>query len=93
MSILRREVLYHQVNGNIRFLDWALTTTTLGAMAEPFCVSARHSVQTPNINFDANDIMARIDGIRQVDHGQDKLALSGGDHALNGGPLMPLTGP
>lgn len=93
MSILKRELYYDKRDGIIRFWDWAIATTTLGAMAEPFCISLRHSVGTPSINIDFSDELARIDELHYAPHDKEKLVLSGGLHELNGGILMPRVGP
>lgn len=92
MSILNRTVFYDTSGGLVRFLDWAQVTTTLGSMAEPFEINSRHGdVDIPN--FDLSDEVNRIDNLLQIDVHQAALRLSGGDHALIGGTLMPRVGP
>lgn len=86
MSILKRAVLYDTfTDGVVRFADWALVTTTLGTMAEPFMPNDRHAMDVDIIDFDALDEISRIDELRQVPLDVQMLALSGGDVQLNGG--------
>jgi len=92
MSIAKRTVFYDTAGGVARWWDWALVTTTLGVMAEPFMVGARH---TPDRNFEAidwSDEVNRVDNIVQADIDQSLLMLSGGDHQLHGGYMDPRTG-
>ena len=94
MSILKREIYCDQVNGVIRFWDWAIVTTTIGAMIEPFSINPYHTLDSQPVAVDRNDIMRRIDAIHLADHGTDKLVLSGGGSAgINGGNLIFRTGP
>lgn len=92
MSILNRVAFYDKTGGVVRMWDWALCTTTLGAMAEPFCINNRHTPSSDLIAFDPTDQIARVDDIINMDIGKEKLVLSGGDHQLNGGTLMPRSG-
>ena len=92
MSILKREIIYDNTGGFVRFADWALVTTTLGVMAEPFLPNDRHITSAPFDEFDPTDEMARIDSIRCVPQDRHPHYFSGGDHALNGGPLHPRNG-
>jgi hypothetical protein len=95
MSILKRTVFYEQVDGIIRFWDWALTTTTLGTMAEPFVPNDRHSIDYDFIQYDATDECVRIDEIRGAPLDQQVPILGGGQFAdgtwimLNGGHQLP----
>ena len=91
MSILKREIFYDDAGGFVRFADWASVTTTLGAMAEPFLPNDRHLPGAFG-QFDPTDEIARIDSIRVVDADVQPRALSGGDHALNGGVQLPRDG-
>ena len=91
MSILKREALYGVTNGLARFSDWALVTTTLGAMAEPFTPNRRHDFNNYQ-DFDATDEIARIDCIRAIDMDREPHYLSGGVDALIGGHQMPRVG-
>jgi hypothetical protein len=88
MSILKREVFYDNTGGIARFWDWSLTTTTLGTMAEPFNPNDRLRVDGVS-EFDPTDEIARIDCIRAASVDTQPQVLSGGVHALNGGPLNP----
>lgn len=92
MSILKREVFYDNTGGYVRFWDWALTTTTLGTMAEPFLPNDRHVANAPFDEFDPTDPITRIDGIRAYTVDKQLLALSGGQHQLHGGYLHPRDG-
>lgn len=87
-SILKREVFYDDTGGFCRFWDWALTTTTLGAMAEPFNPNDRFRIDGVT-EFDPTDDMARIDSVRVQSVDIQPQVLSGGVYALNGGPLNP----
>lgn len=88
MSILKREVFYDNTGGIARFWDWAITTTTLGTMAEPFLPNDRLMINGVS-EFDPTDMMNRIDDIRASSIDTQAQVLSGGTHALNGGPLNP----
>lgn len=92
MSILKRTVLYDNTDGIVRFWDWALVTTTLGTMAEPFVANARHLLQQDFAQFDPTDEIARIDDMRESSIDISLLALSGGDGVLNGGAQLPRDG-
>lgn len=93
MSIQRRTIFYDIVAGTVRFNDWAMTTTTLGAMAEPFLAEQRHQLHSDFGNYDFSDEACRVDDIRQLDSNKAMLALSGGDHQLHGGVMLPRVGP
>jgi hypothetical protein len=92
MSILKREVFYDDTGGYIRFWDWALVTTTLGTMAEPFSPNERRLVGEDIGQYDPTDAMSRMDSIRASSIDTQLLTLSGGRHQLHGGALMPRTG-
>jgi hypothetical protein len=91
MSIKKREVFYDNTGGYVRFWDWALVTTTLGVMAEPFLPNDRHQFG-PFDQFDPTDEIARIDDIRASSIDTQLQALSGGVHAINGGAQLPRDG-
>lgn len=92
MSIQKRTVLYEKTKSGVyRFSDWALSTTPLGVCAEPFSVNLKKSPGGIN-NFDATDEMSRVDEMQNIDLDREKFILSGGEHALHGGALMPRTG-
>jgi hypothetical protein len=74
--------------------DWAITTTELGVMAEPFIPFQRIS---PNFSFvsanDPTDQISRIDDIMSVPIGKERSILAfGGETNLHGGALAPRTG-
>jgi hypothetical protein len=91
MSIQKRSVFFDDTGGYVRFWDWALCTTTLGTMAEPFLPNDRHQFG-PFDQFDPTDEIARIDDIRSSSVDKQLLVLSGGSHALTGGTLHPRDG-
>lgn len=92
MSITNRTVYYDVTDGIKRFWDWASVTTTIGSMVEPFVVNARVSKETPIIEFDPTDEIARIDEIKGRTIDKSLLVLSGGDYQLHGGYMMPRDG-
>lgn len=92
MSIQKRTVFYDETNGIARFWDWALTTTTIGTMAEPFMPNARYLVGAEFGTFDPTDEISRIDEIRSSSVDGQLLTLSGGQHQLHGGYLLPREG-
>jgi len=92
MSIQARSVFFDNTNNIVRFWDWAIVTTTLGTMAEPFVVNERTQLNTPTIEFDPTDEMVRIDNIRAMPVGQSYNVLSGDDMPMHGGEQMPRDG-
>jgi hypothetical protein len=93
MSIQKRTIFVDTfTDGVIRFGDWALVTTTLGTMAEPFMPNDRHTIDYDTPDFDATDECVRIDEIRNIPLDNQQQALSGGDFALNGGTQNPRAG-
>ena len=88
MSILKREIFYDNTGGFARFWDWALCTTTLGTMAEPFMPNDRHRIDGVS-EFDPTDEISRIDEIRASSVDTQAAVLSGGQHALIGGYQLP----
>ena len=91
MSIQNRTVFYDYTNGIARFWDWALITTTLGTMVEPFQLG-KHQLDTPSIEFDPTDEIVKINEIRAADVDKSLLILSGGVTQLNGGTMIPRNG-
>ena len=91
MSIQKRSMFYDDTGGYVLFWDWALVTTTLGTMAEPFLPNDRHQFG-PFDNFDPTDEIARIDDLRASSIDKQLLTLSGGQHQLHGGPQLPRDG-
>lgn len=92
MSIQKRTVFFDNTDGIVRFWDWALVTTTLGTMAEPFVANGRHLLQADFAQFDPTDEISRIDDMRAASIDASLLVLSGGDRALNGGSQLPRDG-
>jgi hypothetical protein len=92
MSIQKRTVFYDDTNGIKRFWDWALTTTTLGVMAEPFQANARMLVGADIAHFDPTDEISRIDDLQSASIDASLLILSGGDHQLHGGTQLSRDG-
>jgi hypothetical protein len=97
MSILKREVYFDNTSGLARFWDWAVTTTTLGVMAEPFSVGSvavGTGLSGNGDHIDPTDEIARIDALRAAPRDFSIRYLSGDSGlALNGGDLRPRTGP
>ena len=91
MSIQSRTIFYDNTSGIVRFWDWALVTTTLGTMAEPFNTS-KYQHDTPTIEFDPTDEIAKITEIRAADIDKSLLILSGGETQLHGGVMIPRNG-
>ncbi len=92
MSILNRTVYYDNTNDLAMFWDWAIVTTTLGVMAEPFIAGQKFVANVPLEDFDPEDEIARIDTIRAMPLDKEQLILSGGDQHLHGGPTVTRTG-
>jgi len=92
MSIQRRTVFYDIIDGVVRFHDWAIVTTTLGSMAEPFVMQQQINVddESDYEDYDFTDMMHRIDDMRQMDSHKAKKQL--GDNTI-GGTLLPRVGP
>jgi hypothetical protein len=84
-------VYYDNTNGIARFWDFAVVTTDLGTMVEPFLPNNRMDGQSYQ-NFDPTDEVTRIDEIRAAPIDKQLLILSGGEHQLHGGTLNPRTG-
>lgn len=92
MSILNRTVFYDTSRGISMFWDWALVTTTLGVMAEPFVAGAKHVANTPLVDFEPEDEINRIDILRAMPLDKEQLVLSGGDDHLHGGATVTRIG-
>lgn len=91
--ILNRTVFVEKdANGYFRFQDWALVTTTLGAMVELFSPNARFQPGTGFANFDPTDDLSLITEIKNVDSDLLPTHLSGGGPVFNGGISMPRSG-
>jgi len=91
MSIQKRSVLYTKPKGKqYRFIGWAIVTTTLGAMLEPFDI-AEHGNPSQNwVDFDPSDPITRIDELRNVDTGKEgKITSFGETMEVMGGDRYP----
>lgn len=91
-SILKRTVFIEENGGALTFQDWALCTTTLGTMVEPFMPNTRKSNDVGMIDFDPTDEISRIDQIQRINSDLLPKLLSGGDDVLHGGTHMPRVG-
>jgi len=91
MSILRRSALYTQKKGGqVRFLNWALTITKMGTMAEPFILNDRISPTTQIGDYDPSDPMSRVDELVGVDPNKSEWAATMGDTIpIHGGNILP----
>jgi hypothetical protein len=81
MSIQKRTI-YFDGGSVVRFWDWAMVTTTIGAMFEPFVVNARRVPTLTDIVFDPTDEINRIDYIEERSIDKEKLTL--GDYVHGG---------
>lgn len=92
-SVLQRVVFVERTkDGFFRFADWALTTTSLGTMAEPFSPQQRIMPGDKGIHFDATDELALISDILHANSDLIPTMISGGGPVYHGGNLMPRTG-
>ena len=92
-TVFQRVVFVERTkDGFLRFADWALTTTSLGTMAEPFTPQTFIHPGDKGIAFDATDDLALISEIQQVNSDLIPTMLSGGGPVYHGGNLMPRTG-
>jgi hypothetical protein len=91
-TVFQRVVFVERTkDGFIRFSDWALSTTTLGAMAEPFAVGGV-GIGDNGLNFDATEDLSLVSDILYVNSDLIPTMLSGGGAVWVGGNLMPRTG-
>lgn len=86
--IKRRAVLYIHDKDLYRFPGWALTTTTLGTMAEPFDVTLSRPIGGGVVDYDPSDPAVRIDEMRQIRPGTESGYIMG-DERVTGGNLHP----
>ena len=92
-TVFQRVVFVERTpDGFFRFADWALATTSLGTMAEPFTPQQRIMPEDKGIAFDATDDLALISEIQHVNSDLIPTMLSGGGPVFHGGNLMPRTG-
>lgn len=92
-NILKRTAFYETFGGKIRFQDWAMVNTELGAMVEPFNANNRYALDVQIPNFDYTDTMSMIDELKEVDSDKMLTFLSaGGASPIHGGNLLPRTG-
>lgn len=89
-SILKRTVLMEKTReAPYRPADFCLVVTTLGNAVEPF---TSYFGRSSGGTFDPTEDCTRIDEIILIDLSEEKLRLSGGEHALIGGVLTPRIG-
>ena len=95
MSIQKRSVLYVKPDmGPYRFIGWAMVTTTLGAMLEPFDINNHHNPSQNWVDFDPSDEISRIDDLQNVDIGRQTLLTSHGETMQTmGGDRYPSVSP
>ena len=92
-TVFQRVVFVERTkDGFLRFADWALATTSLGTMAEPFSPRQFAGIEDKGITFDAADDLALISDIQHVNSDLIPTILSGGGPVYHGGNLMPRTG-
>jgi len=86
MSILKRQIFLDGANRQVRFFDWALVTTTLGAMMEP-----RNWNQVPSggKEYDPEDELSRIDEVGSVDILRQMFSFMGAGEVIHGGNQYP----
>lgn len=98
MSGIKRRTIFvdvHSKNGDKfhKFWDWALVTTGIGSMAEPFQAGMKYPIQTCLAQeYDPEDQMVRVDNITYANPEPRLLGGSGEDPPLNGGVLMTRVG-
>jgi len=91
MSILRRTIFIEKDNSRPlegtyhRICDFALVSTTLGTMMEPFRPFAKNANGTNIANYDPTDEMSRIDDIQFINLDKHMTLLSGGGESIHGG--------
>lgn len=91
-TILKRTVFYDDTGGVVRFRDFAIVTTTLGKMIEPFVVNNRTPLGADRLEFDPEDEMVRIDAIERIDAGRERRLMSDSSPALHGFITTPRVG-
>lgn len=90
MSILNRQVMYSVKGGQVKFLDWAVTSTTIGSCVEPFIMNDRSVPGDSTPDYDPSDMMVKVDGFLAADDDDHvKRLLAGGSEQIHGGNLQP----
>lgn len=86
-----RAVLYTFNNGHYKFLDWAICTTSLGAMAEPFTMNQRliFGADKYGTDYDPSDPACRVDELRAIDPRKQRafFAFAGSDFPVTEGDV------
>jgi len=93
-EILKRTIFIDDSDGYVRFHDWAVVITEMGAMFEPFQhAGVKHSggCKQGLQNYNAKDAMCRIDRIERLPMGMG-YRLIAGDGIVTGGTQMPRSG-
>ena len=88
MSIKNRTVFYSTKGGQVKFLDWAHTVTSIGMMAEPFSMNLRGSPNSNILDYDPSDMMVKVDRLQQVEDEGDLKRVMSGVHGGNGLPRV-----
>ena len=93
-GVLRRTVYYENTDGNgIRFLEWAIATTRIGVMIEPFRVDDRFQTNSQFTVYGLRDMINRIDYMRGCNmRGTNHILNFGNDYKLHEGMGLK-TGP
>lgn len=96
-DVTKRTVFYDTTGGYVRFHDWAIVNTALGAMAEPFSVLpfgvGRTAYGGDRPNVDNTDPCRLITEMKE--ESMDKhiiMASFGNTAAIHGGIQYPRTG-
>lgn len=86
--IRKRAVLYINHDGIIRFIGWALATTTLGTMAEPYQMGQVRSAFEGITDVDPSDPAIRIDELQPLKPGYEDGYIMNGER-VTGGNMFP----
>lgn len=86
--IKKRAVLFIDYDGIVRFPGWALTTTTLGTMAEPYHMGQIRSAFEGFTDVDPSDPAIRIDELQPLKPGNEDGYIMNGER-VTGGNMMP----
>lgn len=78
-GITRRTVYYENTDGEgIKFLDWAIATTGIGSMMEPFQIDDRCHFNMQFDSYGRRDMINRVDVMRGCN-------MRGTNHIMNFG--------